>query len=103
MATVEDGASYSLPECTFTPPTDKRFQAWKLGETEYNPGDSVTITTTTTFTAVWMDNIYDIVFEMKPFDEKDNKNTELTTYRPGDMLSLAPVTALGLSLIRIDL
>ena len=49
---LENG-EYTLPECTFTAPTGKQFKAWSVGGTEYNMGDSITISTPTTITATW--------------------------------------------------
>ena len=49
---LENG-EYTLPECTFTAPTGKQFKAWSVGGTEYNTGDSITISTPTTITATW--------------------------------------------------
>ena len=45
--------AYSLPECTFTAPTGKKFKAWKVNNTEYAPGTSIQVSSATTVTAVW--------------------------------------------------
>ena len=45
--------AYSLPECTFTAPTGKKFKAWKVNNTEYAPGTSIQVSSAMTVTAVW--------------------------------------------------
>lgn len=62
-----EGIDYTLPECTFTAPEGKMFDAWQVGDDEenlYQPGDVITITADTEVTAVWGDikiviNMYD--------------------------------------------
>ena len=57
MADVEcmEGDKYTLPECTFTPPTGKQFKAWKVAGTHYASGTEVVIEGDTVVTAVWED------------------------------------------------
>lgn len=45
--------AYSLPACTFTAPTGKKFKAWKVNNTKYAPGTSIQVSSATTVTAVW--------------------------------------------------
>ena len=52
-ATVNDGDSYTLPACTFTPPTGKEFKAWEVGGVEKAVGDSITVNANTTVKATW--------------------------------------------------
>ena len=50
--------NYSLPNCSFTAPSGKRFKCWAVGSasgTQYNAGASYTITDDVTFYAVWED------------------------------------------------
>ena len=55
--------NYTLPACTFTAPDGKAFQAWLVGETEYDPGEIAVLTTeTTTIKAVWK-NTYSVSFD----------------------------------------
>ena len=49
--TVTPGSSYTLPECTFTAPANKQFDAWDAGK----PGDSITVSADLTLTALWAD------------------------------------------------
>ena len=58
--TVESGETWTLPACGFTAPAGMRFKAWKVGETEYAAGDSVTISANTIVTAVWEEITYTV-------------------------------------------
>lgn len=51
--TTAYGRNYSLPECTFTPPTDKEFLHWNVDESAYNVGDEIVVTENTIVTAMW--------------------------------------------------
>ena len=53
---VEDGKDFTLPANGFAPPANKKFKAWGIGSTEYNPGASYTVTTDLTVKALW-DNV----------------------------------------------
>lgn len=52
---VTSGASYNLPACTFGAPANQKFKAWKVGETEYAVGATITVSGNVTVTAVWED------------------------------------------------
>ncbi len=52
---VVDGSEFTLPECGFTAPEGKQFKAWLIGETEYQPGDKITVTSDVTIGALWQD------------------------------------------------
>lgn len=52
---VEDGHSYVLPTCTFTAPAGKEFDCWKVNETTYAAGESITVTANTEVVAQWKD------------------------------------------------
>lgn len=54
--------SYKLPPCGFTAPGGRVFSKWKIGDTEYAPGDSVTITGNTTVIAQWKPKAYTVTF-----------------------------------------
>ena len=43
----------TLPECTFTPPAGKVFKAWSVNGTQYQPGDTITVSEDTVISAVW--------------------------------------------------
>ena len=44
-----------LPDCTFTPPTGKVFDKWKVNDGEYAAGKTAPITSDTTIKALWKD------------------------------------------------
>jgi len=48
--------TYTLPDCTFTPPSGQQFKAWTTnGATEHRPGDTIYIMSNITLSAVWED------------------------------------------------
>ena len=53
--TVEEGTSYLLPECAFTAPEGKEFDAWEIDGARYDVGDPYLINANTTATALWKD------------------------------------------------
>ncbi|MBR7171704.1 MAG: hypothetical protein IKD19_05810 [Prevotella sp.] len=66
MADVEDSAYYALPECGFTAPEGKMFDAWKVGdgETTYQPYERIMLTSDITLTALWTDYEPQIIIRM---------------------------------------
>ena len=52
---VKDGESITLPNNSFTPPTNRTFKAWQIGSTQYNPGAVYTVTGDITVMALWND------------------------------------------------
>lgn len=66
MADVEDSAYYALPECGFTAPEGKMFDAWKVGdgETTYQPYERIMLTSDITLTALWTDYKPQIIIRM---------------------------------------
>ena len=54
-ATVESGAEYTLPACTFTAPAGQQFKAWSVDGNEKAAGATITVNANTTVTAVWED------------------------------------------------
>ena len=56
-AQVKVGNTYKLPQCTFTPPSGKTFKNWQVGNTYYNPNDTIIVSGDTTVYAQWMDTI----------------------------------------------
>lgn len=66
MAEVEDAAYYTLPECGFTAPEGKMFDAWKVGdgETTYQPYERIMLTSDITLTALWADYKPQIIIRM---------------------------------------
>ena len=51
------GSIFTLPDCTFTAPSDKEFKAWEVGGVERAVGDSMTLLGDTTVKAIWKDQI----------------------------------------------
>lgn len=66
MADVEDSAYYALPECGFTAPKGKMFDAWKVGDgvTTYQPYERIMLTSDITLTALWADYKPQIIIRM---------------------------------------
>ena len=50
---TDDNGEYTLPECTFNAPEGTTFKGWKIGDTIYQPGDTITPTEDITAVAVW--------------------------------------------------
>ncbi len=51
------GGKIILPENTFAAPAGKAFAGWEIGDTFHSPGDAVTISGSTTVSAVWVDGV----------------------------------------------
>lgn len=66
MAEEEGAMSYTLPECGFTAPEGKMFDAWKVGdgETTYQPYERIMLTSDITLTALWTDYKPQIIIRM---------------------------------------
>ena len=65
MASVEvaAGASYTLPECTFSAPTAyTEFDKWRIGDSYYAPGASITVNANVTVMATWKDKYCTVTF-----------------------------------------
>ena len=58
------GATYQLPKCTFTVPTDKVFYRWQIGTAEYEPGASITVSGDLSVTALWREGNRNVTFNM---------------------------------------
>ena len=56
MAPLTGNTTYVLPACTFTPPSGKEFNCWRVGDTNnlYQPGEYIILTENTTVRAVWV-------------------------------------------------
>ena len=55
VVTKNKDEKFALPDCGFTPPTDKEFKAWQVGGVEKNIGEEITVDGDKTVTAVWKD------------------------------------------------
>lgn len=66
MAEEEGAELYTLPECGFTAPEGKMFDAWKVGdgETTYQPYERIMLTSDITLTALWADYKPQIIIRM---------------------------------------
>ncbi|MBR2018371.1 MAG: hypothetical protein IKA00_13965 [Prevotella sp.] len=66
MAEEEGAELYTLPECGFTAPKGKMFDAWKVGdgETTYQPYERIMLTSDITLTALWTDYKPQIIIRM---------------------------------------
>ena len=53
MASESASGEYTLPSCTFTAPSGKAFLAWQINGTKKKAGESTTITSNVTATALW--------------------------------------------------
>ena len=53
MASMTGGNTYTLPDCTFTPPAGKEFSHWIIGGQQKQPGESVTLTADAIAYASW--------------------------------------------------
>lgn len=54
IAVTEDVITYTLPENGFTPPTGSSFFGWiSSNDNEYAPGDTITLESDMTLTAIW--------------------------------------------------
>ena len=61
---VNKGSDYKLPEPTFTPPTNKEFAGWKVGNEDgvKEAGDTIKITDNVTLTATWKDIMVNVSY-----------------------------------------
>lgn len=53
--TVAAGSKYTLPDCGFTAPDKKEFDAWEIDGTRYEVGASVDVNSNITVKALWKD------------------------------------------------
>ena len=52
---VVSGGTFTFPECLFQAPEGKKFKCWMSMRVYYNPGDTMTVTSNRTATAIWED------------------------------------------------
>lgn len=88
---VTSGTTYTLPECTFAAPANQKFKTWKVGETEYAVGATITVSGNVTVTAVWEDTAskqaVDAAWEdlnTALADIKGNNDAQIVTAAGGD-------------------
>ena len=59
---VKKGEKCTLPENGFTPPENKKFAGWKIGNETKLVGDKITVNGNTEVTAIWKDIEYKVTF-----------------------------------------
>ena len=50
---LNEGGEFKLPDCTMLRPENSEFVSWNVAGTEYQPGDTVTISEDTVIVAMW--------------------------------------------------
>lgn len=59
---IKKGEKCTLPENGFTPPENKKFVGWKIGNETKLAGDEITVNGNTKVTAIWQDIEYKVTF-----------------------------------------
>lgn len=59
---IKKGEKCTLPENGFTPPENKKFVGWKIGNETKLAGDEITVNGNTEVTAIWKDIEYKVTF-----------------------------------------
>lgn len=60
---IKKGEKCTLPENGFTPPENKKFVGWKIGNETKLVGDEITVNGNTEVTAIWKDIEYKVTFD----------------------------------------
>ena len=66
---VKQGEQFVFPECGFTAPEGKQFDAWLIGSVRYQPGDRLTLGGDTLIKATWVK-----VEEEKPEENQESED-----------------------------
>jgi len=53
--TIVSGGDFILPDCTFGAPNGKQFSSWSVSGKTCQPGDTITVSSDVTVTAMWED------------------------------------------------
>ncbi|WP_311553180.1 LPXTG cell wall anchor domain-containing protein [Propionimicrobium lymphophilum] len=61
--TVKKGSTFNLPSSKFTAPENMELKGWKIGDTEYQVGDKITVNDNTTVTAIWKKIQVNVTYE----------------------------------------
>ncbi|NMW85290.1 hypothetical protein HKO22_06005 [Peptoniphilus sp. AGMB00490] len=75
-AKVFKNSSYKLPDCTFTAPAGKRFNAWEVKGEEKQVGEEITLKEDITVKALWKDKPVVLMTEPK-IDDPQNLGTKI--------------------------
>ena len=59
---IKKGEKCTLPENGFTPPENKKFVGWKIGDEDKKPGDKITVNGNIDVKAIWKDIEYKVTF-----------------------------------------
>ena len=63
---VEKGKEYTLPECTFTAPEGKEFDAWEIEGTKKQAKESIVVNKDTKIKALWKDKLQEHKEKLEP-------------------------------------
>ena len=63
---VEKGKEYTLPECTFTAPEGKEFDAWEIEGTKKQANESIVVNKDTKIKALWKDKLQEHKEKLEP-------------------------------------
>lgn len=63
---VEKGKEYTLPECTFTAPEGKEFEAWEIEGTKKQAKESIVVNKDTKIKALWKDKLQEHKEKLEP-------------------------------------
>ena len=63
---VEKGKEYTLPECTFTAPEGKEFEAWEIEGTKKQAKKSIVVNKDTNIKALWKDKLPENKEKLEP-------------------------------------
>lgn len=63
---VEKGKEYTLPECTFTAPEGKEFEAWEIESTKKQAKESIVVNKDTKIKALWKDKLPENKEKLEP-------------------------------------
>lgn len=63
---VEKGKEYTLPECTFTAPEGKEFDAWEIEDTKKQAKDFIVVNKDTKIKALWKDKLPENKEKLEP-------------------------------------
>lgn len=63
---VEKGKEYTLPQCTFTAPEGKEFEAWEIEGTKKQAKESIVVNKDTNIKALWKDKLPENKEKLEP-------------------------------------
>lgn len=80
---IKKGEKCTLPENGFTPPENKKFAGWKIGDEDKKPGDKITVNGNIDVKAIWKDIEYKVTFNSNEgtgemLEQKVKKGAEYT-------------------------